>query len=80
MTERDFAAEVLQGLHEVREHRTGKRALRETRIAPTPIPELNSGMAARIRESLEGPESAVSDALQESMVQDHDARPRHCPN
>ena len=49
MTERDIAAEVLQGLHEVREHRTGKRTLRETRIAPTPIPELNPGMAARIR-------------------------------
>ena len=61
MTERDIAAEVIQGLHEVREHHSGKRTLRETRIAPTPIPELNPGMAARIRESLEGPGQVADD-------------------
>ena len=72
MTERDIAAEVLRGLQEVREHRTGKRTLREARIDPTPIPELNPSMVARVRESLEGSESAVSAALQESVAQDHD--------
>ena len=36
MAERDVAAEVLRGLQEVREHRAGKRVLRETRIEPTP--------------------------------------------
>ena len=60
MTERDIAAEVLRGLQEVREHRTGKRTLREARIDPTPIRELDPGMVARIRESLEGSESCVA--------------------
>ena len=73
MTERDIAAEILRGLQEVREHRTGKRALREARIEPTPIPELNPGMVDRIRESLERPDSPVSHLLQESVA--HESSP-----
>ena len=60
MTERDIAAEVLRGLQEVREHRAGKRTLRETPIEPTPISELNPEMFDTIRQHLEGPESVVS--------------------
>lgn len=60
MPERDVAAEVLRGLQEVREHRAGKRVLREIRIEPTPLPELDPGMAERIRECLEDAEDAVS--------------------
>ena len=55
MAERDVAAEILKGLQEVREHRAGARALRETRIEATPLPELHSEMIERIRENLEGP-------------------------
>ena len=72
MTERDIAAEVLRGLQEVREHRNGKRTLRKARLEPTPIAELNPGMADRIRENLERPENTVSHASRESIVQDHD--------
>ena len=32
MTERDVAAEVIKGLQEVREHRSGRRKLRETPV------------------------------------------------
>ena len=39
MTERNIAAEVLKGLQEVKEHRVGKRALRETRTEATPLSE-----------------------------------------
>lgn len=60
MPERDVAAEVLRGLQEVREHRAGKRVLREIRIEPAPLPELDPGMAQRIRECLEDAEDAVS--------------------
>ena len=65
MTERDVAAEVLRGLQEVREHRAGKRTLRENRIEPTPIPELDPELAARIRDNLEGSDDAVSHPLRE---------------
>ena len=60
MPERDVAAEVLRGLQEVREHRAGKRVLHETRVEPTPLPELDLGMAERIRECLEDVEDEVS--------------------
>ena len=60
MPERDVAAEVLRGLQEVREHRAGKCVLRETRVEPTPLSELDPGMAERIRECLEDAEDAVS--------------------
>ena len=38
MAERNIAAEVLAGLHEVREHRAGKRTLRTTRVEAKPLP------------------------------------------
>ena len=36
MAERDIAAEVLQGLREVKEYRAGKRTLRTTRVEANP--------------------------------------------
>ena len=54
MTDRDVAAEVIKGLQEVREHRAGKRKLRETLITATPLSELDAEMIERIRENLEG--------------------------
>ena len=63
MAERDVAAEILKGLQEVREHRAGARALRETRIEATPLSELPSEMIERIRENLEGSGEAVGDRL-----------------
>ena len=68
MTERNIAAEVLRGLQEVREHRAGKRTLRETRIEPTPITELNPETADTIRQNLEGSESAVSQLSPDSVT------------
>ena len=64
MTERDVAAEVLRGLQEVREHRAGKRTLRETRIEPTPVSELDPELAERIRGNLVGSEDAGADPSQ----------------
>ena len=58
MPERNVAAEVLRGLQEVREHRAGKRVLRETRIEPTPLSELDPGMGERIRECLDVEDAA----------------------
>ena len=40
MTERNIAAEALEGLREVREHRAGKRTLKTVRVEPRPLPEL----------------------------------------
>ena len=40
MAERDVAAEVLQGLREMPEHRSGKRTLRATRVDAKPLPGL----------------------------------------
>ena len=37
MTERNIAAEVLDGLREVREHRAGKRTLKTVRVEPRPL-------------------------------------------
>ena len=50
MTERNIAAEVLAGLHEVQEHRAGKRTLRTTRVEAKPLPGLTPDMIKRIRE------------------------------
>lgn len=44
MGERDVAAEVLDGLHEIREHRAGRRTLRATRVEAKPLAELAPGM------------------------------------
>ena len=38
MAERDIAAEVLQGLREVKEYRAGTRTLRTTRVEAKPLP------------------------------------------
>lgn len=40
MTERNIAAEVLDALREVREHRTGTCTLKTVRVEPRPLPEL----------------------------------------
>lgn len=60
MTERNVAAEVIKGLQEVREHRAGRRKLRETRVEATPLSDLSPEMIARIRENLEGSQEDVS--------------------
>ena len=53
MTERNIAAEVLDGLREIREHRAGKRTLRTVHIEPRPLPGLTPDAIRRIRESLD---------------------------
>ena len=53
MAERNIAAEVLAGLHEVREHRAGKRTLRTTRVEAKPLPGLTPDMIKRIRAELD---------------------------
>ena len=53
MTERNIAAEVLDGLREIREHRAGKRTLRTVRVEPRPLPELTPDAIRRIREGLD---------------------------
>ena len=63
MPERDVAAEVLRGLQEVREHRTGKRTLREWQIEATPLSELAPDMVERIRENLEDSGEAVTELM-----------------
>lgn len=63
MAERNVAAEVIKGLQEIREHRAGRRKLRETRVEATPLSALSPEMIARIRENLEGSQEDVSIAL-----------------
>ncbi len=53
MTERNIAAEVLDGLREVREHRAGKRTLKTVRVEPRPLPELTPEAIRGIRERLD---------------------------
>ena len=53
MTERDIAAEVLDGLREIRDHRTGRRTLRTARVAARPLPELTPEAIRRIRDRLD---------------------------
>ena len=53
MAERNIAAEILAGLHEVREHRAGKRTLRTTQVEAKPLPGLTPDMIKRIREDLD---------------------------
>ena len=50
--ERNIAAEVLEGLREVREYRAGKRTLKTVRVEPGPLPELTPDAIRRIREDL----------------------------
>lgn len=51
MADRNIAAEVLEGLREIREHRAGKRTLRTTRV-PRPLPGLSPERIREIREEL----------------------------
>ena len=53
MTERNLAAEVLQGLVEVREHRAGKRTLKTVRVEARPLPELTPEVIRAIRARLD---------------------------
>ena len=53
MTQRDIAAEVLDGLHEIREHRLGHRTLRTTRVESRLLPELSPGAIRDIRDQLD---------------------------
>ena len=52
MIERNIAAEVLDGLREVREHRAGKRILKTVRVEPRPLPKLTPEVIRNARESL----------------------------
>ena len=52
MTERNIAAEVLDGLREILEHRVGRRTLKTIRIEPRPLPELTPAAIRGIRERL----------------------------
>ena len=47
MTERNIAAEILEGLVEVREHRAGKRTLNTARVEARPLPELTPEVIRR---------------------------------
>ena len=49
MAERNIAAEVLQGLREVQEYRTGTRTLRTTWVEAKPLPGLTPELIKRIR-------------------------------
>ena len=51
--ERDIAAEVLQGLREVKEYRAGKRTLRTTRVEAKPLPRLTPELIKRIRQEID---------------------------
>ena len=53
MTERNIAAEVLDGLREIRQYRAGRRTLRTTRVAPRPLPELTPDAIRSIRAELD---------------------------
>ena len=53
MTERDIAAEVLDGLREIRDHRTGRRTLRTTRVEPRPPVELTPDAIRRVRAEID---------------------------
>ena len=52
MTDRNIAAEVLDGLREIREYRAGKRTLRTVRIEPRFRP--GSGQTGIHRQELAG--------------------------
>ena len=46
MSERKIAAEVLDGLREIRQHRAGKRTLRTIRVGPQPIEDMDQQQAS----------------------------------
>ena len=53
MTDRNIAAEVLDGLREIGEHRAGRRTLRTVHIESRPLPELTPEAIRDIRNRLE---------------------------
>lgn len=53
MTERNIAAEVLEGLREVRDHRAGKRTLKTVRFEPRPLPEFTPEAIRGVRTRLD---------------------------
>ena len=53
MTERNIAAEVLDGLREIGEFRTGRRTLRTVLVEPRPLPELTPDAIREIRDRLD---------------------------
>ena len=53
MTERNIAAEVLDGLREIGEYRTGRRTLRTVHVEPRPLPELTPDAIRDIRDRLD---------------------------
>ena len=53
MAERNIAAEVFDGLREIRDCRAGKRTLKTVQVEPRPLPELTPDAIRRIRESLD---------------------------
>ena len=53
MTERNIAAEVLDGLREIREHRAGKRTLKSVRVKTRPLPKLTPEAIRGIRSHLD---------------------------
>ena len=53
MTERNIAAEVLDALCEVREHRAGKRTLKTVRVEPRPLLKLTPEVIRATRERLD---------------------------
>lgn len=53
MTERYVAAEVLDGLREIREHRAGRLTLRSVRVEPRPLPELTPETIRDVRSRLD---------------------------
>ena len=62
MGERNIAAEVVEGLREVREHRAGKRTLRTIRV-PGPLPGLSPQAIRGIREELNLSRAAFASML-----------------
>ena len=52
MIEHTVAAEVLDGLREVREHRAGKRTLNTVRVEPRPLPKLTPEIIRSTRNRL----------------------------
>ena len=73
MTERNIAAEVLDGLREIREHRAGKRTLRTVRVNARPLPTLTPEAIRDIRDHL--------DVSSEASTQTHEMcrRGEACP-
>lgn len=53
MSERNIAAEVLDGLREIHQHRAGKLTLRTVRVDPRPLPKLTPTAIRSIRERLD---------------------------